>query len=963
MNDPIQTIIANRDQILIAEIGALLHDIGKCHPDFVRKQSKEKESRKFKHWEIDNFLAHNLITLTKDKKCEISINNKESNVYSIIKEHHNRNAKKKLIKLIKFCDRMNSAEDKGIVRKKQPMNNTVINSPFGYPKEKIDLECLENALCDLSDQLFDSFHKYISNSIDLTTFRHNVICSVKTAFAHALGETRIPSNDVTLWDHSHSTASLFKSAICKIALKEAFNEQELQWRILGFCWDGIGFINKGRKIADILERDRIIENIKKKLKKKFEDEIPIGNAIYEDSNGIYFTFPDLKDDFLKKVASKCAQKGLRIIRDNSNDEIFPFFILSEPSRALTILSDVLRLTSAKRNIPKMSPVLFFGCNLEGEMIESNPEVASADEKQDICPICQFRPKSVEFEICDTCKKRRKGRRDTWFSKRKHTIWIDEVGDKNNRIALLTLSFDLDRWLDGTMVQTTFSQTFEDWANSAKTEKYSQERSTEITGNRRAVYQLLEEFFINQKSNKGEASRILDTFFEDLRIGEKTLEKHINSIRERLRGYPFNKEILASYLFTQNPSPARLYRIWKETEEFFDLILEKIREKIYYYKWKRIEFGIDISQLILKNKASIEEKTSYMIKIRNLDPENFLVFHSSDGKFYTIESLGKFKFRNINGHNAVESALRTNSIYHLAEEDNPDENLLEGEQLVNITFSKREEYDPFIVITRSPIFLQVIIPASDSIKVLKSIIGLYNERFANVVGKLSLNMGLLVSKRKFPLYILLDAGERILFDKTFREPITMNIYWNIEKLRINEYYGFYPTRESANHDWYTLEDLHPISKGRAYAFYPGYFDFDFLTGTMCRYRIKYIGNKRADDNYRNLSHRPHYFYEISRIIDTWEILFNISSSQQSLLEEALKSKIMEWKTVNDSDKRMIFKAFAETVLKNAFEDKWNNLRKETQDSLINSATDGFLLDTIDLFKHTLKAKEVDKNESI
>jgi len=37
MNDLIQTIIDKKKDILIGEIGALLHDIGKCHSNFIGK--------------------------------------------------------------------------------------------------------------------------------------------------------------------------------------------------------------------------------------------------------------------------------------------------------------------------------------------------------------------------------------------------------------------------------------------------------------------------------------------------------------------------------------------------------------------------------------------------------------------------------------------------------------------------------------------------------------------------------------------------------------------------------------------------------------------------------------------------------------------------------------------------------------------------------------------------------------
>lgn len=985
MNDPIQAIIAYRDQILIAEIGALLHDIGKCHPEFIKNKSIENIGN-FDHCEIDNFLPHDLIVSMKDKRSRVNINNEEIDIYSIVKEHHSTNTKKKLIKLIQSCDRADSADDKGIVRKKQSMKNTVISSPFGYSKGRINLENLEKKRNNLYSHLIDSFRKYISGSVDIVAFRNNIIGDIKTEFTQALGETRIPSNDVTLWDHSHSTASLFKSTLYKMALGEVPEENRLQWRVFGCCWDGTGFVNRSKKIADILERNKILENIKEQLKIEFENEVPVGNAIYEDINGTYFTFPDLENDVLKEVAHKCAGRGLEIIRNHSSSEIFPFFVLSRPSRALTILADVLRFASAKRKIPKMSSTLYVDNDSDEEMIENNPKLTSTGEEQDICPICQFRPKALKSDTCNICRNRRRKRRDEWFSERKRTIWMDEVADANNRVALLVLSFSLDKWLDGTMVQTIYSQTFEDWYSCneriCNNRNYRRRISSGLgvdteEDSKRNLAKHFMEFFISEVSRDPDfednqnnvmmRTSMFNTFFEELTttIEEKDANgqdnpTYIKRVWENLKSRTgsTDPEGILSYLFTQNPSPARLYRIWKETEDFLEFAIEEMKKGLYCNKWKRLRFNIDISKINLKSNAFIKENTPYIVKIKGLEPESLLIFHSSDGEFYTIESLGKFKFKDKSEIHAVRKALKISVIYYLSEEDNPDMNLLEREQRIIILSGEQEEYYPLIIIAKSPISLQIIIPASDSPEILELITELYNERFANVIGKLPLNMGLLASRRKFPLYVLLDAQERILNDEGFKEPIIMDPYWKITKLRANKYYSLYPFKKSTSRDGYTLGDLKLVSRGRLYALYPGYFDFDLLSSTICRYKINYSNNRRADDDYNDFSGRPYFFYQIPKLVDMWRVLSNISSSQRSFIEEMLRRKIEEWRKVNDSNKNIVFRTFSRAVLKDAFEDIWENFREETQDFAMISSINRLLLDAIDLFMHTVKISEVD-----
>jgi HD superfamily phosphodiesterase len=125
MNNVMQTIIDKREEILTGEIGALLHDIGKCHPDFIGKNSIENTPTNFEHANIDEFLENKFIDLVKSSKLEFIINNENTSVYSLIKEHHNRNDNI-IINILKSCDRLDSADDKGIVRRKQSKDNAKI---------------------------------------------------------------------------------------------------------------------------------------------------------------------------------------------------------------------------------------------------------------------------------------------------------------------------------------------------------------------------------------------------------------------------------------------------------------------------------------------------------------------------------------------------------------------------------------------------------------------------------------------------------------------------------------------------------------------------------------------------------------------------------------------------------------------------------------------------------------------
>jgi len=966
-------IIKNaRQNILTGEIGALLHDLGKCHPNFVKTQSKENIKGLPHHArDIDKFVDSTLLNLFRNVK--VKFDEDEKSIYDFIRYHHDpRDVGGISLKKLEKCDRLDSADDKGIVRKKQSIENTIISSPFGYRKEKIDLTCIQKRFDDLQDNLKGLFKNYISDELDLFGFRKGLLNNLKTTFSHALGETRIPSNDVTLWDHSYSTATLFKTILAGRTCEKYQNTNDLKWRIFGVCWRGEEFINQGQKIAEIQKRAEIIDEIKSKLKMKFEDEIPIGNIIYENTNGVYFTFPDLTTGS-KELARSCSEEALNIINDISANELWPFFTLSEPSSTLTIIANELNFSSKKRKIPRMKPILFI--KNDDPIPFENPPLFTPGEGEDVCPVCKVRLKKREEDRCEVCEKRRKGRLESWFRNRENTIWTDEVADKNNRVALLSLNFNLDKWLNGTMIRTIFSQTFEDWFDSKESKKLFNDKQQvqklkkrNIDSNlplnklSKALLKIITDESIS--SDRGFKSNIINTFYEDISSSQDSskdnyVDEFIKKIKQRLEPKSFDSDNLQQLLFTQNPSPARIYRIWKETEEFFEFIIRKITNKIYPNKWKRLKFSIDNNNLKskLKQGEELKDNTPYIIKKEELDPQDILVLHTKNGEFYTIEFLDKFKFEDKTGENAVREALK-DGFNNLALEDKPNENLLKEE--IEPNNIKTEEYIPLIEINKSPLSLRMIVPASDSIKILELISKLYNERFEKVLGKLPLNAKLLVTNRKFPLYVLLDAEKRMLAGSGFTKAIPTNIWWNVDSLRNEEFYGYYPIK-NLDEGKYTLDDLASLSKGKIYQIFPGYFDFELLLGTTDRYNIYYKGEKRGDRDYKLFSKRPYYQYQFSELLELWDILTaNISSSQINFIEESFITKLREWKIIEDNNKEDIFKEFAIATLKDAFGKKWDELSEETRFLLINSSQNKALLDTIVLFRHILK-EGVEENE--
>lgn len=150
------------------------------------------------------------------------------------------------------------------------------------------------------------------------------------------------------------------------------------------------------------------------------------------------------------------------------------------------------------------------------------------------------------------------------------------------------------------------------------------------------------------------------------------------------------------------------------------------------------------------------------------------------------------------------------------------------------------------------------------------------------------------------------------------------------------------------------DLEWLTSGGIYHLQPGYFDFEMLSATDDRYLITYDNGRRNTPEHRLYSARPLYLHMIPNMIRLWEVLrSNLSNSKMNSLEENLTSRLRELRGVRDPSREIVFKRFALASLMDAFNGKWKSLRSETQDFILRSAVDGFLLDTLVLFRHILK----------
>lgn len=992
-----------REAILLGEIGALLHMFGKASSEFLRANSVEggandtHQDRKHfpKLWSrLDRPELQDAFSFTLHGQTE----KLRGRFTDFIGKYKGKAQDCMLLQLFNTCHRMTSSDEKGVVRRQQSITDMYIATPFGYRAQKLDMTCVDALRIEMDEKLAHAFDRYLGRCCGIEALRETVVQILQSGLSQALGETRLPANDVNLWAQSSGVASLYKPVLALLAvdmdpcpLKNGkYNYNDVRWRLLGAGWNGPAFVGRGRKPADILRRQDILNTVTREIRQVIEVEFPLGNLVYRDLSGLFFTFPGIADDDVaEELVQEIAPKVVPIVRNHSNGELWPFFTLSRPRRTITIIAKEMQVRDGLAALPRVATILSVereGSSRRERLLMSGPDLTGHAAGQDVCPVCGFRSKREADENCSVCRKRRQDRQYEWQLKRQEqTVWIDEVADARNRVALLTLRFDLSRWLSGEWLSTIFSQCYDDWYKSAKLQRIlrnpQQARKLNTALNPFAVAPTFEAIteilgFILADSVKDTGFRVplLNTFFEDVDAsGQPGENNYIKQFLDNLRGkinedpsYSLTAEDLSTLVFTQNPSPGRLARIWEETEGFFQLWLSRVNSSVFPNKPRRFSFKTCCAV------AGVRAGRTYRIIVPDLVPEGVVVLCLDDGgqDFLTVDSLEKFRLERdddrFQGLPAVQRALSKGGIVSWVDEETEEQLDKAASPANSVCIDGNrfavEPYLPCITLASSPVFCQVLFPAGSIPAVLCQLLEIYDERFEKVQGKLPLHVGLLVAKRKYPLYALLEAGQQILGHPSLREGLVLSPWWKTTSLARDPFFSGYPSKPAGSGK-HNITDLTVLSGSQAFWMTPGYFDFDFLGSTADRHRLNYKDRVdrwpvRPSVGYGRLRPRPFLLHYAQKMFEVWDDLSRLSRAQRHQLEETLRTKLEEWIQAGE-EYMSVFVKFGRAVLHDSYGDNWQELPAERKRRLEDSLEDGLLLETLELFQHVLKEGSLDE----
>jgi hypothetical protein len=437
----------HREAIVRGELGGLLHDWKKCMDWAVAGNwsHNPRLATKQRAWEQLKTSAGQIVgelgTLLAAIGIETAAGTPPTNLKVLADKGSNPSQAEgdsnELVRLMGRCHDIAHVE-KGLSSQTEQLETSSdrVSTAFGYEHCEPD---------NLLSKLDSAIRQYLQQPSLLVSSRSAFLTALAGVLSEAWGDTRRPANEVTLWDWSYAVASLYKSELSRHFLTGEWRERDkLRWRLLRINFDVLGLYSRAIKLADLLGYISAVDKACERVKHLVEDEYPLGNEVYRDTTGIYFTFPDL--DLPAELVHE-----LRRQVEEVEAELAPHIQVGT-GRGKDASEQLKRLLADQHSEARtelFSP--FSPDNLSTcwqALWENLPE-----GNWEVCPVCRLRHKDEEDEVCDHCENRRKSRIEAWDSEPEQTVWLDELADENGRLAMIVGKFGLDDWLSGDLVQT------------------------------------------------------------------------------------------------------------------------------------------------------------------------------------------------------------------------------------------------------------------------------------------------------------------------------------------------------------------------------------------------------------------------------------------------------------------------------------------------------------------------------
>lgn len=825
-NFPSPEILQRHRPLLLAmEAIGWFHMAGKARLEFLRFHGGEENRYEYKNWhdlETPPFPWESLLEWTKRLYSCVIPNNAWPSSFAAFTEKHADRGDTSLISLLQAAHGIVSGVEKNLPKStseylKEYLNQTLLHmwlsSPWGHPKRNLLADPPEVLTPHGWRQLVAEIRRVLEELRDLGTrnvqdvtlwhrWREQAIgpdSFIRRAFLATLAETRLPNNDVTLWDQSYVAAALFKSAVAGAVLDSSFPwttdgsiKQKTRWRLLTVAIGTEHYEARAVKIGDWTGAQGAIEEFFRWVAELVEVDLAVGSLLYRDDSVAIFSFPGERFDEeeqerqrrgnpnFKFDETNCAdwlQGWTKWLQDQADEiardldlETPPHVHLSGPTRSLVPMVKEWQKAKQTVAVPIHRP-----WNIRWLM--------PSEGRGHVCPVCGVwlnGDPTNKGKPCVVCRQRRHHRRNDWLRGRLgyDTIWFEEVADRNGRLALVTLFLDVEPWLSGERVDSLRAQAIPEWVrfnrkvyrsieNQTSTwrndhllirlERYLEKRIQKpqqqiaTDGILRALIPTLEEEFGHASDASASWERIYHRLVEDR---AEPVAPRYDRIDARKRGQWFVFES-----FRKLPSPGRVYRFWREAEEFFNDLLREFRRIAARSdnRWRVRRLLIWPDDATGKGWEDLQLYNGRLYNDRWQGRQLSLVYVRSLGGFVTASNLARLL-----RPEDTPDALRNARIV-LEDEDEP------GRQYNRTVAQARElrplhahlgVYAPVIPVELSPLRFRVLVPLEAASECVDLAGQWWQKQFARVWDRLPVQVGVVAFPRLVPYQAVIEAVRNV-----------------------------------------------------------------------------------------------------------------------------------------------------------------------------------------------------------
>ncbi|MEW6140415.1 MAG: CRISPR-associated protein Csx11 [Thermodesulfobacteriota bacterium] len=797
------TLRQHRPLLLACEAIGWLHMTGKAKIDFLRHHGGQKDSYDDKKWyeqETPPFPWDNLLQWVKDR---FSLGNHcwPHKLTDFIAKHADRD--KGLLGLLQAGHAMASGIEKQsfpqttVAYLAQDVTHMWLSTAFGHPVRNLLadppellieggwknlLARVEKLLADLktlggsgSGNDLDGWWRWRENAIEIEP-----IGWLRKAFTSTLAESRLPNNEVTLFDQSYVAAALFKSAVAGAILegpdfpwRSKALKQQTRWRLLTVGIGSDHYEARAVKIGDWTGARLALDEFFTRVCKLVEVDLAIGSLLYADGEACVFSFPGERFDHGKQGYQGANlqiadwQSWLTEQIDgyacDASLEMPPYCSISEPSRSLVGMTAEIRKARETMAVP----------------LHRNWRIPGQDSSDGhVCPVClvrRNRSRTDKQRPCEPCKKRRTHRLDMWLEGKfeSDSIWISEVADANDRVALVTMSLDIEPWLDGTRLDALRTQAIREWR---RFNPILQDQPNPIDP-ARPFDTLINHVTTFANCPKALASgkrqgKLDDVVLASLNEGfprEDNLEifygKIVEDRIEVAENHPdapdwanLNENGRARWLthqlFRKLASPGRVYRFQRQAEDFFKALLAEFRAiaETEQNRWRT-------RRLVIKPDNGPpglwKDRQSY--NGRYGDAPVSLLYRNQTSDFLTICNLARLLKAEQDKDCLCE--ITRQIPLELKADDSVDVKQLKVESAADAP-GHLSVYHPVIPLELSPVRFRVLLPCEAVSVCVDRAIEAWNDQFARVWDRLPVRIGVVAFPRMTPFQAVIEAARNI-----------------------------------------------------------------------------------------------------------------------------------------------------------------------------------------------------------